>query len=77
MRTKTYIHRGLYKKKVQNAKRGRGNPAPTVAVARFLNMSRHRYVHGRLPLLVKGLTGGSEIDVYPKPGEIDISDTLC
>ena len=30
---------GSYKKKVQNVKRGRGNPAPTIAVARFLNMS--------------------------------------
>ncbi|RKU12361.1 hypothetical protein C6502_06365 [Candidatus Poribacteria bacterium] len=30
---------GSYKKKVQNVERGRGNPAPTIAVARFLNMS--------------------------------------
>ena len=35
-----------YKKKVQNVKRGRGNPAPTIAVARFLNMSQHKMCSG-------------------------------
>ena len=47
-----FISSLAYIKRKQNVKRGRGNPAPTIAVARFLNMSLFLFV--RVEILYDG-----------------------